>query len=116
MSVKVNGTKITMTRGDTLRLKIGIERDGEPYEPTENDAVRFAVKHRTMNITKTEYTDTEPLIEKSIPYDTLILELEPSDTKPLGFDTYDYDVQITFADGTVDTFISDTLKLTKEVE
>ena len=47
----------------------------------------------------------------------MIIHLEPEDTKPLGFGAYDYDVQITFAsDSSVDTFISDQLILTREVE
>ena len=114
--VSVDGNKITMTRGDTLRLKVGIVVDGEEYTPELYDSIRFALKHSKLNATKTEYTDAEPLVLKDIPNDTLILELEPDDTKSLGFGKYDYDVQITFADGTVDTFISDTLKLTKEVD
>lgn len=114
--VSVDGKKITMTRGDTLRLKVGIAVDGEEYTPELYDSVRFALKHSEMNLKKTAYTDTEPLVLKDIPNDTLILELEPEDTKSLGFGRYDYDIQITFADGTVSTFISDTLRLTKEVE
>lgn len=116
MSVSIEENRITMTRGDTLRLKIDMVRDGEVYEPDDGDVIRFAVKHPTLNSTKTEYVDVEPLIEIVIPNDTLLLELEPNDTKPLGFGRYDYDIQITFADGTVDTFISGSLKLTKEVE
>ena len=115
MSVSVADNKITMTRGDTLRLRVGIVVDGETYTPQDGDSVRFAVKHQNLNTAQTEYADSEPLILKSIPNDTLILELEPSDTKPLGFGKYDYDVEITFTDGTVYTFISSTLKLTKEV-
>ena len=116
MSVAIEDNRITMTRGDTLRLKVDMVRDDEEYEPIEGDVIRFAVKHQTLNKEKSEYVDEEPLIEKVIPNDTLLLELEPNDTKPLGFGRYDYDIQITFTDGTVDTFISSTLKLTKEVE
>lgn len=116
MSVSIEDNRITMTRGDTLRLQITMGRDGEAYVPTEGDVIRFAVKHPTLNDSKTEYVDPEPLLMKTIPTDTLMLELESEDTKPLGFGRYDYDIQITFADGTVDTFISGSLKLTKEVE
>ena len=116
MSVQVDGNKITMTRGDTLRVKVGIVVDGEAYAPQEYDVVRFAVKHSTLNSTQTEYTDAQPLVTKTIPNETLILELEPSDTKSLGFGKYDYDIQITFGDGTVSTFINDKLVLTKEVD
>lgn len=114
--VSVEGNKITMTRGDTLRVKVGITIDDEPYTPELLDVVRFALKHSDLNPQKTEYKDAEPLITKTIPNETMILELEPSDTKSLGFGKYDYDVQITFEDGSVSTFISDTLKLTKEVD
>ena len=114
--VTVSRNSIMMTRGDTLKVQVGISIDGEPYTPDTNDVVRFAVKHQTMNAAKTEYTDSDPLILKTIPNDTLLLVLEPGDTKSLGFGTYDFDIQITFADGVVDTFISGTLKLTKEVE
>lgn len=114
--IEVNGNTITMTRGDTLRVKVGISVDGEEYIPVENDVVRFALKHETLNAKKTDFADANPLITKTIPGDTLILELEPNDTKRLGFGKYAYDIQITFSDGTVSTFISDSLKLTKEVD
>ena len=111
MSAKVKKNAITMTRGDTLRVKVDIFRTvGEekiPYIPTGNDAIRFAVKHPTMNATRTEYTDQNPLITKVIPTDTLILTLFPADTKPLGFGEYVYDIELTMEDGTVDTFISE---------
>ncbi len=114
--VTVTNNKVTMTRGDTLRLKVDILVNDEPYAPQENDVVRFAMKHDELNEAGTDFADVEPLVEKTIPNETLVLELVPGDTKPLGFGKYAYDIQITFADGTVDTFISDTIKLTKEVE
>jgi uncharacterized membrane protein YkoI len=46
----------------------------------------------------------------------MILELEPSDTKILDFGSYVYDIEITFKDGTVDTFITEAnFKITPEV-
>lgn len=115
-AVKKNNT-IVHTRGDTLRLKVEIEKDGEAYTPQSGDEIRFALKHQTMNSDDSEYTDPEPLIEKVIPSDTQVLELDPADTKPLGFGDYAYDIQITFEDGTVDTFITASLfQLTEEVE
>lgn len=116
MSSNVNGNKITLTRGDTLRLKVSITKDGEEYTPVDGDVVRFALKHRDKNADNTEFIDENPLINKEIPIDTMILELEPSDTKSLGFNTYAYDIEITFEDGTVDTFITNApFKLTEEV-
>ena len=108
MSVEIKGNKITMTRGDTLRVAVGMTRDGEPYTPVEGDTVRFAMKNKRMTAGGKEFYDTEPLILKPIPIDEMILELEPNDTKPYGFGEYAYDVQITFADGTVDTFIQNS--------
>ena len=112
---RVDGTTITMTRGDTLLLQVGILQDNEPYAPVEGDKVRFAVKTQ-LNSKGTEFKDAEPLINKEIPIDTLILELNPNDTKHLPFGQYTYDIEITFANGVVDTFICDsTLILAPEV-
>lgn len=116
MSVKIEGNRISLTRGDTLTLQVSILVDGEAYAPVTGDEVRFALKRAKMDDARTAYIDRRPLIYKTIPNGTLILTLEPEDTKPLGFGTYDYDVQITFEDGTVDTFISDQLILTREVD
>lgn len=117
MSVKITGTKIEMTRGDTLRVAVSMTRDGEPYEPENEDVVRFAVKNKRMTAGGKEYYDTEPIILKTIPNGTMVLELLPSDTKSFDFGEYVYDIQITFADGTVDTFITASpFILTPEVD
>lgn len=116
MSSSIKGTSIALTRGDTLRIQVVIKIDDEEYTPEAGDSVRFAVKHPIMNSKKTAYKDIQPLLIKSIPIETMILELQPSDTKSLDFGTYVYDIQITFADGTVDTFITEAIfKLTPEV-
>lgn len=114
--VDVKKNRITMTRGDTLRVKIGITVNGIEYMPQLGDSIRFAMKHNVFNKTKTDYAEEKPLVTKEIPYDTLILQLDPEDTKWLGFGNYAFDIQITFVDGTVDTFISGDLTLTKEVD
>ena len=114
--IKINGTTITMTRGDTLVVEVGIMRGNEAYVPQEGDTVRFAMKNKSMNLYKTEYSDPEPLLVKTIPTDTLILQLDPEDTKPFGFGDYVYDIELTYADGTVDTFITEaTLTIAPEV-
>lgn len=110
MSVKISGTTITMTRGDTLRVILDLKDDDEnAYVPQEGDTIRFAMK-------KT-YKDPEPLILKEIPIDSLELVLNPEDTKELPQpSSYNYDIEITYANGDVDTFIDKAkLVLTEEV-
>lgn len=93
----IEGTKITMVRGDTFVASISLNRKGEPYIPTENDTIRFAAK---KNI-----GDVEPAIYKEVPIDTMELKLTPADTSRLPFGTYLYDLEIEFEDGGVDTFV-----------
>lgn len=111
MSFKVTSNNtIYLTRGDTFKATISISNpDGTPYEPIDGDGVRFALK---KNI-----EDSHCLINKDIPLDTMILELKPVDTQHLEFGTYVYDIQLTKANGDVDTFITASkFKITKEVD
>lgn len=112
-----SNNKITLTRGDTLYAQVTpLLEDGTTYEPQEGDTVRFALKHPKMNKSETEYIDEEPVLVKSIPIDTMILKIEPGDTKELGFGDYVYDVELTYANGDVDTFIATAdFTLTPEV-
>ena len=96
--IRITGTKIELTRGDTLNVYVKMCRKGEEYTPKAGDVMRFAMKKH--------YQDAEPVIEKIIPNDTQVLTLEPEDTKALKFGEYVYDIELTFADGTVDTFIA----------
>ena len=108
--IKINGTTITMTRGDTLRLVLTLkDEDGNTYTPLPGDQIRFAMKH--------VYDDANPLILKDIPNDSLELVINPEDTKNLPQpSTYVYDMQITYENGDVETFIDKAkLKLTEEV-
>lgn len=117
MGYSIVGTTISLTRGDTLYVEVGIRtREGLPYEPAEGDSVRFALKSQRMRQGGTEFADLNPLILKSIPMDTLMLHLEPEDTKHLAFGEYAYDIELTHANGDVDTFIQDAVfKITREV-
>lgn len=110
MSYSIAGSTITLTRGDTFRATVNItDSKGHPYLPSMNDQIRFAMK-------KT-YQDPEPLLIKDIPSDTLLLSLDPEDTKLLPFGNYVYDIQLTDEFGNVDTFITTSrLVLTEEVD
>lgn len=96
---EIKGNNIRLTRGDSLYIQIALTKDGESYTPEEGDSIRFAMKKH--------YLDDSALITKSVPLDTMTLHLEPSDTKDLDFGKYVYDLEITFADGDVDTFINE---------
>lgn len=110
MSYSVYKNVITLTRGDSFSAKVSIlDEKGEPYLPKDGDRIRFAAK-------KT-YEDRSPLIQKEIPLDTLLLTLDPEDTKSLSFGQYVYDIQLEKETGEVDTFLPNgTLHLTEEVD
>lgn len=93
---------ITMIKGDTVILDLKFfDQEDAPYVPKERDRIRFALKKR--------YDDSEPLLVKDIPIDTLQLVIEPKDTKnlPCGeyHGRYKYDIELTTAEGFVDTII-----------
>ena len=113
---KVSGNAISLTRGDSFYSVLSMKKNGLTYTPVEGDVIRFALKSAEMNKSGTDYKETEPLILKTIPNDTLMLYLAPSDTKTLPFGRYVYDIQITFANGDIDTFIAEVpFTLTREV-
>ena len=97
---EIRNQKIILTRGDSFYTEVGMTKKdtGEEYIPQEGDVIRFGLKKNA------EQTDC--IIEKKIPNDTRILHLEPNDTKKLPFGKYVYDIEITFANGDVDTFIN----------
>lgn len=108
--IDITGTTITMTRGDTLIVTVDIlDEQGQAYTPAEGDTIRFALKSAKMKLGRTDYADTEPLISKAIPTDTLTLRLEPADTAALAFGDYRYDIELTHASGVVDTFINNAV-------
>lgn len=110
MSFKVKKNTIFLTRGDTFKAHLTINNpNGTEYTPQEGDTIRFALKENIE--------DQECLILRDIPIDTMLLVLNPEDTKGLEFGSYVYDIQLTKANGDVDTFITASkLKLTAEVE
>ena len=110
--VKINGTKISMTRGDTMQAQVEIfDTSGEPYVVQEGDRIRFAMKDRSKR------SCDQILLYKEIPNSTLVLTLRPEDTENLPYGEYGYDIEITMATGIVDTFIPEgTLELKWEAD
>lgn len=106
----IKGHKIILTRGDSLTLKLTLKKDGDDYEIQEGDSIRFAMSKYYLG------EDGYELIkEKTIPADTLELSLSAEDTKVEPRE-YNYDIQMSHQDGTIDTFISSTITITKEVK
>ena len=110
MSYHITGKNIILTRGDTLRVHVDIvDSAGDAYVSDKGDKLRFALKRG--------YREEKPLLVVDIPMDTMMLVLRPEDTKPLNFGSYVYDIQLTQANGDIDTVIPEgTLILTKEVD
>ena len=109
--LKIKGKTITLTKGDTLLVKIDVKANNEEYIPSEDDEIRFALK--------SSYSDPEVLIYKVIPNDTLELYIPSEETKQLEVRStpYVYDIQLTTASGIVDTFIDrGSFYVTEEVE
>lgn len=101
MSSSIQGTSIRLTRGDTFRTQVIIrdKETGDEYEMQEGDTLRFrCVKSAGAS---------EELIEKPIDASTLVLDLAPSDTSNLKFGDYFYDIELTKANGDVDTVIAE---------
>lgn len=104
MSFSVTNNEIKLTRGDTAYFVIVPYADGEVYTLKEGDVVTFTVKKNTGS--------ENYVIQKT----GLEIEIKPEETSNLTYGTYKYDVQMTFSDGRVDTFIGPSdFVLTEEV-
>ena len=103
---------ITMTRGDTFARTITLKKNGNTYTPESGDVIRFAMAKVYKG--KTGY---ELILNKVIDNTTLLWTIEAEDTADLSYGRYVYDLQITYTDGTVETFANKkTITLTEEVE
>lgn len=109
IDIDQNTYAVTMTRGDTLKILIGMKQDNEPYIPAEGDIIRFYMSKKYKG-----EIGYELLLNKIVPNDTLLLKLDPEDTGIMKYGTYNYDIELTKADGDVDTFIQSTITLTEE--
>ena len=103
---------IKMTKGDTFLKSIILKKGDQAYNPDPEDRIRFALS----NVYKGE-KGYNLLIEKIIPNDSLQWRIDPEDTNDLKYGSYVYDLQITYADGKVETFADKKrFVLTEEVE
>lgn len=106
--VSDNIVNISLTRGDYFAAYIDMQVEGESYVPL-GGTCRFALKKIYKD------PDENCLLVIDIPISTLLLEIQPEDTKPFKFGDYVFDIQYTDPDGHPDTFIKGKFTLTEEV-
>ena len=97
----VYGTKISMVRGDTESITINMTEDSVPKSFVTGDIVYFTVKEHAR--------DTAKILQKIITAFTdgaAVIPITHADTKDLEIGNYVYDIQSTFANGTVTTLVS----------
>jgi len=99
--MKINGTNISMIRGDTESIIVSYENlDGTKIDFIAGDTIYFTVKQGTNTEKKsfqkviTEFNDGKA-----------IFEITSEDTKDLSYRTYKYDVQFNTSDGKKRTII-----------
>ena len=87
---------IRMVRGDSESITVSCEQ--HPFEPGDEIV---------LTIRKTASTKEKTLqkIVKDFEDGKAVISFEPGDTAELAFGEYIYDIQLTFADGTVKTII-----------
>ena len=97
----IDGTDITMVRGDSESITVSCKNpDGSVHPFEAGDMVYFTVKkdaYREETILQkiaTDFTDGRAM-----------MMIDPEDTRRLDFDVYKYDVQLTTASGRVTTII-----------
>ena len=100
--MKIQGTNISMTRGDSEAIKVTIKDTlGNVIPLVTGDTIHFTVREYIRSTTKiiekiiTEFDDGKAFIS-----------IDPEDTKNLSYTSYVYDIQLTKADGTVKTIIT----------
>ena len=93
--LKISNQDITLTRGDTARIKLGITKGGKAYDFSA-DTVVFSVKKSTAA--------PDYVFQKTV--QDGVVTILPTDTAPLMYGTYVYDVELTTAGGDVCTVIT----------
>lgn len=99
--IKLRGTNISITRGDTGYFSFTLkDKAGEEISLSDVSEVRCQVR---------KCVDGELLFEGAITLDyesnTAIWHIQPSDTNDLTPARYYYDAQVTFPNGDIYTFI-----------
>lgn len=109
--LKISGTKISLTRGDSAYITLNINMsDGTPYELQETDVIKCQVRDRA--------NDGDLIFEGLIEVinNEPVWHIRPEDTENEDVATYVWDAQLEMENGDIFTFIpSSTFKLLDEV-
>lgn len=108
----IQGTNISMTRGDSETIKVTVKDTlGNVVPLVTGDTIYFTVREYIQSTTKiiekiiTEFDDGKALIN-----------INPEDTNDLSYISYVYDIQLTKENGTVKTIVTPSkLTITGEV-
>ena len=109
--LEIVNNQITLTKGDTaiLNLTIYFSNMEEQYELMDGDIVTFSLTNKTEC-----FGESKIVIKKD--FEQNEIQLNPVDTKYLSCGKYEYDVQLTFKNGDVNTIIGPELfYLTTEI-
>lgn len=94
--MKIEGTKLTMVKGDTEYLSVICEN----YDLQEGDIVELTVRKTPDNSKKIIYKKVT-----EFEYGNAEIKIEPEDTSNLAVGVYKYDIQLTFSNGDVKTIV-----------
>ncbi|HZJ99386.1 MAG TPA: hypothetical protein VFC79_05245 [Tissierellaceae bacterium] len=99
--MEIQGTNISMIRGDTQSIIISVkDKDGNKVPLITGDMIYLTVK-QSINTEKKVLQKVVTQFEDG----NAIIEITPDDTKDIPFRTYVYDIQLNRVDGTVSTII-----------
>lgn len=105
--IDVDGTTITLTRGDTETLTVTVtDADGQPYELGEGEYIEFVAKSKP--------TDATPLIRK-VTTDGAIT-FDRADTWELPTGKYAYNIRVENGTSSYHTIIEGKLSITAVVD
>lgn len=105
----ISGNNITLTRGDSAEIVLELTKNGDSFTPASGDVIKFY-----LSIGYKGGSSYNLLVEKTIDNQELLLAINPEDTDELNYGPYNYDLEITYASGAVDTFVSGKFTLTGE--
>lgn len=100
---------LEMVRGDTFIKTLTLKKNGQTYTPHENDVIKFTVCKGFK-----DERGYKVFIQKTIDHQLMQIKIESSETESMLYGNYNFDMEITYNDGTVETFARGNFKLLEE--